>query len=121
MRELRWGRAGAVPCTGSPGPVLALRPQVPPEAVSAVRSLRGPAVLPLQLCQQTPAGLAVRLRRAELFQRLLGPLPGPAPPPRAGWVLLHCPALRGPAALRPRHLRSVLLAEHLAQLLRSQG
>ncbi|NXG42463.1 DALD3 protein, partial [Psilopogon haemacephalus] len=38
-----------------------------------------------------------------------------------GWVVLHCPALRGPAALRPRHLRSLLLSDHLAQLLRAQG
>ncbi|XP_041875719.1 DALR anticodon-binding domain-containing protein 3 isoform X2 [Corvus kubaryi] len=98
--------------------------QVPPEAVSAVPSLRGPAVLPLQVCRQTPAGLAVQVRRPEAFQRLLGPLPGPASPAtgaRTGCVVLHCPALRGAAALRPRHLRSVLLADHLAQLLRAQG
>ncbi|NXS67119.1 DALD3 protein, partial [Pandion haliaetus] len=46
----------------------------------------------------------------------------PAAGAQAGWVLLHCPALRGPAAaLRPRHLRTLLLADHLAQLLRAQG
>uniref|UniRef100_A0A8C3N3X7 Uncharacterized protein n=1 Tax=Geospiza parvula TaxID=87175 RepID=A0A8C3N3X7_GEOPR len=97
--------------------------QVPPEAVSAVPSLRGPAVLPLRVCRQTPAGLAVQVHRPEAFQRLLGPLPGPpAAGPRTGCVVLHCPALRSsPAALRPRHLRSVLLADHLAQLLRAQG
>uniref|UniRef100_A0A8C3QF96 DALR anticodon binding domain containing 3 n=1 Tax=Cyanoderma ruficeps TaxID=181631 RepID=A0A8C3QF96_9PASS len=98
--------------------------QVPPEAVSAVSSLRGPAVLPLRVCRQTPAGLAVQVRRPEAFQRLLGPLPGPAPTAagaRTGCVVLHCPALRSPAALQPRHLRSVLLADHLAQLLRAQG
>ncbi|XP_027496006.1 DALR anticodon-binding domain-containing protein 3 [Corapipo altera] len=98
--------------------------QVPPEAVSAVPSLRGPAVLPLRGCRDTPAGLAVQVRRPEAFQRLLGPLPGPALPAagaREGPVVLHCPALRGPAALRPRHLRPVLLADHLAQLLRAQG
>ncbi|NWV83665.1 DALD3 protein, partial [Dasyornis broadbenti] len=98
--------------------------QVPPEAVSAVPSLRGPAVLPLRVCRQTPAGLAVQVRRPEAFQRLLGPLPGPDLPAagaRTGCVVLHCPALRSPAALRPRHLRSVLLADHLAQLLRAQG
>ncbi|NXO34746.1 DALD3 protein, partial [Locustella ochotensis] len=98
--------------------------QVPPEAVSAVSSLRGSAVLPLGVCRQTPAGLAVQVRRPEAFQRLLGPLPDPAPPAagaRTGCVVLHCPALRSPAALRPRHLRSVLLADHLAQLLRAQG
>uniref|UniRef100_A0A8C5IWP7 DALR anticodon binding domain containing 3 n=1 Tax=Junco hyemalis TaxID=40217 RepID=A0A8C5IWP7_JUNHY len=99
--------------------------QVPPEAVSAVPSLRGPAVLPLRVCRQTPAGLAVQVHRPEAFQRLLGALPGPPAPaagPRTGCVVLHCPALRSsPAALRPRHLRSVLLADHLAQLLRAQG
>ncbi|NWR11161.1 DALD3 protein, partial [Paradoxornis webbianus] len=98
--------------------------QVPPEAVSAVSSLQGPAVLPLRVCRQTPAGLAVQVRRPEAFQRLLGPLPGPGPAAaeeRTGCVVLHCPALRSPAALRPRHLRSVLLADHLAQLLRAQG
>ncbi|NXT60253.1 DALD3 protein, partial [Chaetops frenatus] len=98
--------------------------QVPPEAVSAVPSLQGPAVLPLRVCWQTPAGLAVQVRRPEAFQRLLGPLPGPPPPAagvRTGCVVLHCPALRSPAALRPRHLRSILLADHLAQLLRAQG
>lgn len=106
------------------GPLLVLRPQVPPEVVSAVPSLRGPAVLPLRVCRQTPAGLAVQVRRPEAFQRLLGPLPDPASPAageRTGCVVLHCPALRSPAALRPRHLRSVLLADHLAQLLRAQG
>ncbi|NXL98160.1 DALD3 protein, partial [Tyrannus savana] len=40
---------------------------------------------------------------------------------RKGPVVLHCPALRGPAVLRPRHLRPALLADHLAQLLRAQG
>ncbi|NXY66392.1 DALD3 protein, partial [Callaeas wilsoni] len=98
--------------------------QVPPQVLSAVPSLRGPAVLPLRVCQQTPAGLAVQVRRPEAFQRLLGPLPGPAPSAagaRTGCVVLHCPALRSPAALRPRHLRSVLLADHLAQLLSAQG
>ncbi|NWY75693.1 DALD3 protein, partial [Erithacus rubecula] len=98
--------------------------QVPPEAVSAVPSLRGPAVLPLRVCRQTPAGLAVQVRRPEAFQRLLGPVPEPAAPAagaRTGCVVLHCPALRSSAALQPRHLRSVLVAEHLAQLLRAQG
>ncbi|NWQ60323.1 DALD3 protein, partial [Neopipo cinnamomea] len=98
--------------------------QVPPEAVSAVLSLRGSSVLPLRGCRDTPAGLAVQVRRPEAFQRLLGPLPGPALPAagaRESPVVLHCPALRCPAVLRPRHLRPVLLADHLAQLLRAQG
>ncbi|NWR27705.1 DALD3 protein, partial [Tachuris rubrigastra] len=46
---------------------------------------------------------------------------GAAFPGGQGPVVLHCPALRGPAVLRPRHLRPVLLADHLAELLRAQG
>ncbi|NXD81703.1 DALD3 protein, partial [Halcyon senegalensis] len=98
--------------------------QVPADAVAGVTSLGGPAVLSVQGCQETPAGLAVQLRRAEAFRRLLVvPPPGTAPAagPQRGWVVLHCPALRGPAALRPGHLRPLLLADHLAQLLRAQG
>ncbi|XP_075570287.1 LOW QUALITY PROTEIN: DALR anticodon-binding domain-containing protein 3 [Pelecanus crispus] len=97
--------------------------QVPDDVVAAVTSLGGPGVLAVRGCQETPAGLAVQLRRPEAFRRLLGPPPGPAATagPQAGWAVLHCPALRGPAALRPRHLRPLLLADHLAQLLRAQG
>ncbi|XP_075618371.1 LOW QUALITY PROTEIN: DALR anticodon-binding domain-containing protein 3 [Balearica regulorum gibbericeps] len=94
--------------------------QVPDDVVAGVTSLGGPGVLAVRGCQETPAGLAVQLRRPEAFRCLLGPLPGPAPGPPAGWVVLHCPALRSPAALRPRHLRPLLLADHLAQLLRTQ-
>ncbi|GAB0194472.1 DALR anticodon-binding domain-containing protein 3 [Grus japonensis] len=94
--------------------------QVPDDVVAGVTSLGGPGVLAVRGCQETPAGLAVQLRRPEAFRRLLGPLPGPAPGPPAGWVVLHCPALRSSAALRPRHLRPLLLADHLAQLLRTQ-
>ncbi|NXM22641.1 DALD3 protein, partial [Ploceus nigricollis] len=53
------------------------------------------------------------------------PPPAGAPRGRVGGAIAagpsSAPALRSPAALRPRHLRSVLLAEHLAQLLRAQG
>uniref|UniRef100_A0A8B9RRC8 DALR anticodon binding domain containing 3 n=1 Tax=Accipiter nisus TaxID=211598 RepID=A0A8B9RRC8_9AVES len=97
---------------------------VPADVMAGVTSLGGPGVLAVRGCQETPAGLAVQVRRPEAFRRLLAPLPGPAPAAalQAGWVVLHCPALRGPAAaLRPRHLRTVLLADHLAQLLRAQG
>ncbi|XP_052631562.1 LOW QUALITY PROTEIN: DALR anticodon-binding domain-containing protein 3 [Harpia harpyja] len=98
--------------------------QVPADVMAGVTSLGGAGVLAVRGCQETPAGLAVQVRRPEAFRRLLAPLPGPAPAAglQAGWVVLHCPALRGPAAaLRPRHLRTVLLADHLAQLLRAQG
>lgn len=94
-------------------------------------SASGPGALRVRGCQQTGAGLAVQLRRPEAFRQLLGPPPATQPPPAARpgqeqepgqeAVVLHYPALRRPAALAPRHLRPVLLADHLAQLLRAQG
>ncbi|NXH13591.1 DALD3 protein, partial [Bucco capensis] len=97
--------------------------QVPAEVLAGVMSLGGPGVLAVRGCQETPAGLAVQVQRPEAFRRLLGALPSPVPAEGAqgGWAVLHCPALRGPTALRPRHLRPLLLTDHLAQLLRAQG
>ncbi|KAM8995327.1 DALR anticodon-binding domain-containing protein 3 [Ara ararauna] len=95
--------------------------QVPADAVERVTSLHGAGVLAVRGAQQTPAGLEVRLRRPEAFRRLLrssAPAPAPAPAPS---VVLHCPALSGAGAPRLRHLRPLLLADHLAQLLRAQG
>ncbi|XP_068816387.1 DALR anticodon-binding domain-containing protein 3 [Struthio camelus] len=96
--------------------------QVPADVMARVTSLSGPEVLPLSGCQETVEGLAVQVRRPEAFRRLLGPGPAPAPPPASpARVVLHCPGLRGPAALPPRRLRPVLLADHLAEVLRAQG
>ncbi|KAM8799578.1 DALR anticodon-binding domain-containing protein 3 [Eudromia elegans] len=98
--------------------------QVPADVMARVTSVSGPEVVPLGGCQETAAGLALRARRPEAFGRLLGARPAPAPPPSpsAAALLLHCPALRGPAAaLPPRRLRPLLLADHLAELLRAQG
>ncbi|XP_072203196.1 DALR anticodon-binding domain-containing protein 3 [Excalfactoria chinensis] len=97
--------------------------QVPPDVVASIAALCGPAVLAVRDCRQTAAGLEVSLRRCEAFRRVLGPplrtVPAPLPTP-APAVVLHCPALRCPAAVTPRQLRPVLLADHLAQLLRAQ-
>eukprot|EP00076_Gallus_gallus_P026031 XP_015148804.1 DALR anticodon-binding domain-containing protein 3 isoform X3 [Gallus gallus] len=98
--------------------------QVPSDVIAAVTALGGPGVLAVRGCRQTAAGLEVQLRRCEAFRRLLGHPPGPGPAPLPGpeaAVVLHCPALRCPGSVRPRHLRPVLLADHLAQLLRAQG
>ncbi|XP_061863980.1 DALR anticodon-binding domain-containing protein 3 isoform X4 [Colius striatus] len=97
--------------------------QVPADVVAGVASVAGPGVLAVRGCEDTPAGLAVRVRRPEAFRRLLGPLPAPGPAPKGRTVLLHVPALRRPDAvpLRPSHLRPLLLADHLARLLRAQG
>lgn len=97
---------------------------MPSDVVAAVTALGGPGVLAVRGCRQTAAGLEVRLQRCEAFRRLLDPQPGPGPAPLPGpqaAVVLHCPALRCPGGLTPRRLRPVLLADHLAQLLRAQG
>uniref|UniRef100_A0A8C2U2B7 DALR anticodon binding domain containing 3 n=1 Tax=Coturnix japonica TaxID=93934 RepID=A0A8C2U2B7_COTJA len=96
--------------------------QVPPGVVAAVSALCGPGVLPVSECRHTAAGLEVQLRRGETFRRLLGPTAAPAAPPGPRpAVVLHCAALRCPGPVSPRGLRPVLLADHLAQLLRKQG
>ncbi|NXU59817.1 DALD3 protein, partial [Turnix velox] len=98
--------------------------QVPDDVMSRVTSLGGAGVLALRGWQRTPAGLAVQVQRSEAFRRLLSlPSPPSLPPSPPGTsVLLHCPALRRPvASLRPGQLRPLLLADHLAQLLRAQG
>lgn len=104
----------------------------------ALSALQGPGVAPVLRCSPTPAGLELQLRRAPVFERVLGavaayaapdaserPGPGPHPAPR---VVLHCPALRPrarPAAPEPplglSRLRAVLVADHLARALRAHG
>ncbi|XP_058931124.1 DALR anticodon-binding domain-containing protein 3 isoform X7 [Kogia breviceps] len=96
--------------------------QVPERVVHAIVGLQGPGVAPVLSCAPTPAGLALRLRRSAVFERVLGSVAAYAAPtapaalgPR---VVLHCPALRGsPCALRLSQLRAVLVADHLARVL----
>lgn len=94
--------------------------------VRAVAGLQGPGVAPVLRCEPTPAGLALRLQRAAVFERVLGSTAAYAAPaaPAAGnpRVLLHCPALRAaPRALRLSQLRAVLVADHLARAWRARG
>ncbi|XP_054585388.1 DALR anticodon-binding domain-containing protein 3 isoform X1 [Eptesicus fuscus] len=100
--------------------------QVPERVVRAVVDLQGPGVAPVLRCEPTPAGLALRLQRAAVFERVLGAVGAYASPgrPAAGAprVLLHCPALRAaPRALRLSQLRAVLVADHLARAWRAHG
>ncbi|XP_044905964.1 DALR anticodon-binding domain-containing protein 3 isoform X4 [Felis catus] len=113
----------------APRPALQARfgdGQVPERVVRAVAGLQGPGVAPVLRCAPTPAGLALQLQRPAVFERVLGavaayvaPAAPAAPGPR---VLLHCPALRSaPGALRLSQLRAVLVADHLARILRAHG
>nr|KAF6335055.1 DALR anticodon binding domain containing 3 [Pipistrellus kuhlii] len=100
--------------------------QVPERVLRALADLQGPGVAPVLRCEPTPAGLALRLQRAAVFERVLGAVGAYAAPARpaagAPRVLLHCPALRAaPRALRLGQLRAVLVADHLARALRAHG
>ncbi|XP_015342721.1 DALR anticodon-binding domain-containing protein 3 isoform X5 [Marmota marmota marmota] len=100
--------------------------QVPEHVFHAVASLQGPGVAPVLRCAPTPAGLALQLQRPAVFQRVLGSVASYATPTRPASpgprVVLHCPALRcSPDALRLSQLRAVLVADHLARTLRTQG
>ncbi|XP_066900401.1 DALR anticodon-binding domain-containing protein 3 isoform X8 [Kogia breviceps] len=107
---------------GEPRRWPSLEPEVPERVVHAIVGLQGPGVAPVLSCAPTPAGLALRLRRSAVFERVLGSVAAYAAPtapaalgPR---VVLHCPALRGsPCALRLSQLRAVLVADHLARVL----
>ncbi|XP_075403440.1 DALR anticodon-binding domain-containing protein 3 isoform X1 [Tenrec ecaudatus] len=100
--------------------------QVPEPVVSAVASLHDPGVAPVQRCAPTPAGLALQLQRPAVFERVLGSVAAyvvPAAPASPGpRVILHCPALRStPCTLGLSQLRAILVADHLARVLRAHG
>ncbi|KAM6160097.1 LOW QUALITY PROTEIN: DALR anticodon-binding domain-containing protein 3 [Erethizon dorsatum] len=100
--------------------------QVPERVFHALHGLQGPGVAPVLRCVRTSAGLSLRLQRPAVFEHVLGAVASYATPdsralpgPR---ILLHCPALRcSPGALRLSQLRVVVVADHLARVLRTQG
>ncbi|XP_072507715.1 DALR anticodon-binding domain-containing protein 3 [Notamacropus eugenii] len=102
--------------------------QVPKDILDGVAALEGPGVPPIQKCTQTQAGLALQLERPTVFERVLSApqgyvTPPPAPASEPG-VILDCVALhapKGPDALSLSQLRAVLVADHLAQALRTRG
>ncbi|XP_074054001.1 DALR anticodon-binding domain-containing protein 3 isoform X2 [Macrotis lagotis] len=103
--------------------------QVPKDILDGVAALEGPGVPPIQKCTQTQAGLALQLQRPSVFQQVLSSLQGyaaPQPPPCTSGlrIILHCGALqgaKGPESMSLSQLRAVLVADHLAQALRTQG
>ncbi|XP_003476705.1 DALR anticodon-binding domain-containing protein 3 isoform X2 [Cavia porcellus] len=100
--------------------------QVPEHVLHALTGLQGPGVAPVLRCAQTPAGLSLQLQRPVVFERVLSAVDSYATPDSLASqglrILLHCPALRcSPGALRLSQLRVVIVADHLARALRSQG
>uniref|UniRef100_A0A8C9TVF7 DALR anticodon binding domain containing 3 n=1 Tax=Scleropages formosus TaxID=113540 RepID=A0A8C9TVF7_SCLFO len=108
--------------------------QVPPAVAEHVLSARGGGALPLAGVELTDEGLRVRVDRAAVFREVLRSLPPYLQPAGVavgqGGLVLNCPALyprqSRPAPLSPDtltlgQLRTVLLADHQAALLRKQG
>ncbi|KAL4645963.1 DALR anticodon-binding domain-containing protein 3 isoform X1 [Arapaima gigas] len=116
----------------SPTSVLSARHtggQVPPSVVQQVLSVQGAGVLPVVGAELSGEGLRVRVDRAPVFKAVLRGLSAYLHPLGSvqGGVLLNCPALYPrqapptPDTLSVAQLRSVLLADHQAALLRKQG
>ncbi|XP_068951867.1 DALR anticodon-binding domain-containing protein 3 isoform X2 [Petaurus breviceps papuanus] len=103
--------------------------QVPKDILDGVAALEGPGVPPIQKCTQTQAGLALQLERPTVFEQVLSSLQGyvaPQPTPSSSEpsIILDCVSLqgaKGPDGLSLSQLRAVLVADHLAQALRTQG
>uniref|UniRef100_A0A3P9HVN8 DALR anticodon binding domain containing 3 n=1 Tax=Oryzias latipes TaxID=8090 RepID=A0A3P9HVN8_ORYLA len=104
--------------------------QVPPAVMSRVLSLRGSGVLPVAGAEVMGEGLRLRVDRAAAFKAVLaGRTADYLKPssPKEGCVLINCPALHPkiytptPETLTLGQLRTVLLADHMGALLRSQG
>ncbi|XP_038596693.1 DALR anticodon-binding domain-containing protein 3 [Tachyglossus aculeatus] len=103
--------------------------QVPKDVLDLVTALKGPGVLPVQKCIQTQAGVVLQLERPAIFQQVLNTLPRyirpPAFPSAGGKVVvLDCVPLHSQKkleALSLNHLRVILVADHLAEVLRTQG
>uniref|UniRef100_A0A8C7XU24 DALR anticodon binding domain containing 3 n=1 Tax=Oryzias sinensis TaxID=183150 RepID=A0A8C7XU24_9TELE len=104
--------------------------QVPPAVMSRVLSLRGSGVLPVAGAEVMGEGLRLRVDRAAAFKAVLAGRTADYLKPssqKEGCVLINCPALHPkiytptPETLTLGQLRTVLLADHMGALLRSQG
>ncbi|KAG9270909.1 DALR anticodon-binding domain-containing protein 3 [Astyanax mexicanus] len=103
--------------------------QVPSAVLSRIRSLCGAGVLPVSGCEVTAEGLRVSVSRSEAFGGVLCGMTAYLRPAaqRQGRVLINCPALHAkqapptPESLTLGQLRTVLIADHIAALLRGQG
>ncbi|XP_023812201.1 DALR anticodon-binding domain-containing protein 3 isoform X2 [Oryzias latipes] len=104
--------------------------QVPPAVMSRVLSLRGSGVLPVAGAEVMGEGLRLRVDRAAAFKAVLAGQTADYLKPssqKEGCVLINCPALHPkiytptPETLTLGQLRTVLLADHMGALLRSQG
>ncbi|KAJ1111034.1 hypothetical protein NDU88_008372 [Pleurodeles waltl] len=105
------------------------RGKVPEDDVKRISSIQGAGVLPLQWCKLTDCGLSVRLERSLVFEQVLRHIPHYLTPPASAsvskkHVILNCVALHGLKNLDDLSLgclRAILVADHLAEILRGDG
>ncbi|XP_069499415.1 DALR anticodon-binding domain-containing protein 3 isoform X2 [Ambystoma mexicanum] len=105
------------------------RGQIPEDLIQRISSIHAAGVPPIQSCELTDFGLAVRLERSLVFQQVLAHSPCYLKPSTSNSaivknVILNCVALHGcksPDALKLSHLRAILVADHLAEILRAEG
>ncbi|MEE6502273.1 hypothetical protein FKM82_004464 [Ascaphus truei] len=104
--------------------------EVPDDLIHKLMSLQIPEVPIIQSCLQNEAGLIIQLDRPAVFQRVLTDFsPYSEPSPLASdseqrVVVLNCAPLHGCENLgtfKLSHLRAVLVADHLAAVLRKSG
>ncbi|XP_061636490.1 DALR anticodon-binding domain-containing protein 3 [Phyllopteryx taeniolatus] len=104
--------------------------QVSPAVMARILSVRGLGVLPVAGGEVMDEGLRVRVDRAAAFRAVLegGATDYLTPAAqRQGCVVLNCPALQSkpdpptPDSLTLGQLRTILLADHMGALLKSQG
>ncbi|XP_075039679.1 DALR anticodon-binding domain-containing protein 3 isoform X2 [Mixophyes fleayi] len=104
--------------------------ETPEELLQKLTSLNVPGVPPIRTCQRSATGLVIQLDRPAVFHRVLKdftPYLKPAPSISDSGqrvVILNCTPLHSCQRLETfklSHLRAVLIADHLAEVLRSRG
>ncbi|XP_018431609.1 PREDICTED: DALR anticodon-binding domain-containing protein 3 [Nanorana parkeri] len=104
--------------------------EVPAELIQKLTTLNVPGILPVKRCQLTDAGLVIQLDRPDTFSRILRdftpylrPLPSSSEGVQAALILNCVPlhACTGLGTFKLSHLRAVLVADHLAEVLRLSG
>lgn len=103
--------------------------QVPADVIRKLMSLDTPGLPPMKRCLQSEAGLVIQLDRPVVFHRVLRdftPYLKPLPYVDQGRdvVILNCAPLhscKSRDSLRLSHLRAVLIADHLAEVLKLKG
>lgn len=103
--------------------------EVPADVIRKLMSLDTPGLPPMKRCLQSEAGLVIQLDRPVVFHRVLRdftPYLKPLPSVDKGRdvVILNCAPLhscKSRDSLRLSHLRAVLIADHLAEVLKLKG